>query len=371
MQKTLKHSLKVINISWKTNGLYLPLSILSKVYQDTLYPLILVILLARVIDNLEQLESVVISDFSLIIFIFIISSLLKLILTSFLDIKQAYLDFKLDAYLDLLITEKLASLDPATLENPNFQGLLAQLSGAKGALQKHIVRIVGLISAVFKLVTASAVIFTAFPLIIPLIFLATIPSYVAWERNRKKTWPYYTSKRSLMIRVTNYIKSLLSTDSTSKEVAIYKIGPSLLTKITRHQKRYFKSFNKSNNPRLLELAFARAFQFLAFLYTQYLNLSGVLSGAISLGLFTLIFQQTFNLATSSEDILNQYSSISARNKHLDIFFNFMDTKRKVHLPKSPTEIIQDPYPPIIRFVNVTFRYPGTKRNILKGFNLEI
>ncbi|MFC1727067.1 ABC transporter ATP-binding protein [Patescibacteria group bacterium] len=371
MKKTLKHSLRVLAISWKANRFYLPLSIFSKVYQDTLYPLVMVILLARIIDMLESSQILSVSDFSLIISLFVVASLLKLTLSSFLDVKQAYLDFKLEACLDIEIAEKLVSLDPATLEMPSFQSLLAQIEGAKGAIQKHIIRLIAFISAIFKVVTAAIVVFSAFPIVIPLILLATIPSYLAWDRTRKKTWIYYTKKRSLMVRVTRYIKTLLFTDSTSKEVAIFKTGPVLLSKIKKHQKKYFNSFNKANNPRMVEIILARILQFFVFIYTQYLNLTAVLKGTLSLGQFALIFSQTYNLATSSEDILNQYSSISARNKHLDLFFKFLETKRKVSLPKSPKPMRKKPYPPIIEFNNVSFRYPGTKRDILRGFNLTI
>lgn len=371
MKKTLKHSLRVLIISWQANRFYLPLTIVSRVYQDTLYPLLVVVLLSRVIDKLELPQTILISDFKFIIFLFLSASIIKLILSSFLDVKQAYLDFKLEAHLDIKIAEKLVNLDPATLEMPSFQSLLAQIEGAKGAIQKHIFRLIAFISAIFKVITAAIVVFSAFPIVIPLIFLATIPSYLAWDRTRKKTWTYYTKKRSLMVRITIYIKTLLYTDSTSKEVAIFKTGRVLLSKIRKHQKKYFDNFNKANNPRMVEIVLARIFQFVVFIYTQYLNLSSVLKRTLSLGQFTLIFQQTYNLVTSSEDILNQYSSISARNKHLDLFFKFMETKRKVSLPKSPKQISKISHPPVIQFNNVSFRYPGTKRYILKGFNMTI
>ena len=281
------------------------------------------------------------------------------------------MDFKFEAFLDKLIAEKLASLDPATLELPSFQSLLAQLEGAKGAMQKHTFRMIAFISAIFKVGTAATVVITAFPLVVPLIMIATIPSYLAWDRTRKKTWTFYTKRRSLMVRITQYVKSLLFTDSTSKEVAIFKTGSVLIAKIKKHQSKYFSSFDRANNPRMIEIILARIVQFLVFVYTQYLNLSAVLVRTLSLGQFTLIFQQTYNLATSSEDILNQYSSISARNKHLDLFFNFINTERKVPLPDSPKPIRREPLPPVIEFNNVSFRYPGTKKDILKEFNLKI
>ena len=89
MKKTINHSLRVFSISWQANKLYLPLSIVSNVYKETLYPLLMVVLLARVIDKLEIAQTLIIADFSFTIIIFVLASILKLTLASFLDVKEA------------------------------------------------------------------------------------------------------------------------------------------------------------------------------------------------------------------------------------------------------------------------------------------
>ncbi|OGM25894.1 hypothetical protein A2962_00435 [Candidatus Woesebacteria bacterium RIFCSPLOWO2_01_FULL_39_61] len=97
----------------------------------------------------------------------------------------------------------------------------------------------------------------------------------------------------------------------------------------------------------------------------------MLGGTLGVGQFTLVFQQTLNLAFSSEDILNQYSSISARNKFIDKYFDFMETDRIIKSPPNLTDLPRDPHPPLIEVKNVSFKYPSTERYILKDFNLTI
>lgn len=92
---------------------------------------------------------------------------------------------------------------------------------------------------------------------------------------------------------------------------------------------------------------------------------------MSIGQFTLVFSQSLNLTLGAEEILNQYSSISARNKYLDKFFEFLDTKKAINSPSTPKDIPDIPNPPIIEFKNISFKYPGTERDILKDFNLTI
>lgn len=371
MKKTLSYGVKAFVLAWHANGFYAVLAILSKLYDSTLYPFIQILLLSQFLDLLGQGRSLTFNDIDWIVITYLVASVVKLALKSFLDVKEAFLQTQQDGYIDLQISKKLTELDPATFEKPEFQDLIAQLEGVKGTLQMHLVRFTGLIDAVFKFVTAAIVVSVTFPLFAPLIIIATIPSYIAWDRFRVKTWPYYVEKRSAVTRVTQYIKNLLSADSTSKEAIIFQTGSVLLGKIKKEQKSYYSEFAKANDPWILNILLARILQFGVFAYTQYLNISRVFGGTLSIGQFTLVFQQSLNLTLGAEEILNQYSSISARNKYLDKFFDFLATEKFISSPAQPKDIPSSPKPPVIEFKNVSFRYPATERDILINFNLTI
>lgn len=371
MRKTLSYGVKSLNLAWKANGFYAILAIISTLYDSTLYPFIQVFLLAKFLDLLGYGKGLTFTDIVWIVSIYLIASFLKLALKSFLDVKEAFLQAQLEGYIDLQINKKLTELDPATFEKPEFQNLIAQLEGIKGTLQAHLGRFTSLIDAVFKFITAAIILSFTFPLFAPLIIIATIPSYIAWDKFRIKTWPYYVEKRSMVTRVTQYIKNLLSSDSTSKEATIFQTGPVLLSKIKKEQKSYFSEFAKANDYWIINILLARIFQFGVFAYTQYLNITKILQGTLSIGQFTLVFQQSLNLTLSAEEILNQYSSLSARNKYLDKFFDFLDTKKIINSPSKPVAIPNKPEPFVIEFKDVSFKYPGTERNILNNFNLTI
>ena len=232
-------------------------------------------------------------------------------------------------------------------------------------------RFTSFIDAVFKFLTAAVVVLATFPIFIPLMVLSVIPSYFVWVRFRAKTWPYYVEKRTLVIRITQYIKNLLSADATSKETIILKTGSVLLNKIKKEQQQYFTNFRKANDPWIMNILLVRLFQFVIFVYTQYLNFARVFQGMLGIGQFALVFQQTFNFSYGAEEILNQYSSIAARNKYVDRFFDFLSEKRVINSPASPVSIPSLPDPATIEFKNVSFKYPDTERFILKNFNLLI
>jgi len=369
--KDIKYGWESLKLSWQANGISSALLILCTIYEKTIYPLIQVWLLAKLLDTLARVVNFTFSELTQIIGIYIAATFIRILLESYNNAKETYNETKLDGYLDILINKKLSELDPATFENPGFQSLVAQIDGVKGSMGAHVKRMTGLIDALVKFLTAAVVVSSLFPLFIPILILASIPPYIIWHRFRKLTWPFFIEKRSLLTRVTSYIKTLLSSDSTSKEAAIFNTGPVLLEKIKGQQKQYFSGFEKATNPVIMEFIVAKILQFGAFAYTQYLNLAAVMRGFLGIGQFTLVFQQTMNLAFGAEEILNQYSSISVRSKYLDKFFEFMNTTLVVLPPNFPTGIPERPTPPVIEFKNVSFHYPGVTRNILKDFYLKI
>ncbi|MBT7095255.1 MAG: ABC transporter ATP-binding protein [Bacteroidetes bacterium] len=371
MKKTLTYCWKILELSWFANRYYSLLSIFGKIYESTIYPFIFVLILARVLDMLTEGKVVSFGSISWLIIIYLLASALRMVITSFLDTQQILQEIKMDNYLELQINKKLTELDPATFETPEFQNLLSQLEGVKGTINTNIMRITAFIDSIFKLVSASVIVATTFPIFIPIMFIATAPSFIIYDKYRQKVWKYFVEERSLLIRVSQYVKNLLSQDGTSKEVAIYRTGDILYSKVKNHQDTYTQKFLSASQAGMWGIIMARLVQFSAFIYTQALNLSAVIGGTLGVGQFTLFFQQTQNLMLGAEGILDNYSSINMRNKYLEKYFEFMNLEKKIQPPTSTNSIPKSPFPPLIEFKNVSFRYPNTKRHILKNFDLVI
>jgi ABC-type multidrug transport system fused ATPase/permease subunit len=371
MKKTLKYCLKILQLSWGANEFYSVFSIVGTIYQSTLYPLILVLALSRLLDLLGSGRPVTSIDLTVIIGSYIFSSLLLNIVTSYLETQSVLLDTRMDNYLDLQIQKKLTHLDPATFELPEFQNLLTQLEGVKGTIGVNVMRITAFIDSIFKLITAAIVVSTTFPIFLPIILIATIPSFYSLDKYRQKVWKYFVEERSILLRVSQYVKNVLSQDGTSKEVAIYKTGDILYNKVKAHQKAYIQRFTKASEAGLPGVIFTRLIEFVAFIYTQSLNLKAVLAGTLGIGQFALYFQQTQNLMLGVHGMLDHYSSINMRNKYIEKYFEFMNLERVIHSPQKSLEIAVEPTPPLIEFKHVSFRYPNTKRYILRDFNLVL
>ena len=371
MKKTLNYCWKILELSWFANRYYSLLSIFGKIYESTIYPFIFILILAHVLDMLTEGKVVSFINISWLIIIYLLASALRMVITSFLDTQQILQEIKMDNYLELQVNKKLTELDPATFENPEFQNLLSQLEGVKGTINTNIMRITALIDSIFKLVSAAIIVATTFPIFIPIMFIATAPGFIVYDKYRQKVWKYFVEERSLLIRISQYIRNLLSQDGTSKEVAIYRTGNILYSKVKKHQDTYTQKFTSASQSGMPGIIFARFIQFGAFTYTQAINLSAVIQGTLGVGQFALFFQQTQNLMLGAEGILDNYSSINMRNKYLEKYFEFMKLEKKIQTPTRTNSISKSPFPPLIEFKNVSFRYPNTKRYILQNFNLVV
>lgn len=369
--QTIKYGWKVLKISWKANHIYAILFPLSIIYSNTFFPFIEVFLLAKVLDLLGKLQNLSLADFYLIIATYLIAYFIRVLLDVYISSKQYLYEFQLSNYIDLMIDKKLTQLDPATFESATFQDLFVQIQSIDSALSNFLMGIITVIDAGFKIVTAILVLLTGFPLFIPVILVSVIPQYFVSNKMREAIWPFFGPVRAPLLRVSEYIRKLLSADATSKEVSIFNIGDIMLSKVKREQKVYMGKFIPTVNGWLHKVMFSSIFQLLAFMFTQYMNLAAVISGRLSIGAFSLYFQQTRNLALGSVSILENYASASMRNKNLEKFFEFLDTKKIITSPPHPKAIPNKTMPPIIEFRNVSFRYPNTERTILKDFNLTL
>jgi len=371
MKKTLKYGFKVFQIYYKANGFWALLDIVERLYETTFYPLIQVYLLSKLLDLLATGKQLSFSDISWMIVAYLVASLLKILIHYIALIRGPGYEFAFNDYIELQLDQKLNKLDPAVFESTKFQTLLAQMNGVKGSMSSYLDRMIYLVSFAVQFFTATIVVATRFPIFIPIIVLSTIPLYLSLDKYRDDTWPFMSKERGILERLFQYIRYTFSNPSTSKEVAIFKNGQILLDKFSHSHDLYFKRFSKAYSKTLPIIILSGFVQVAAFAITQALNLAAVFASKLTIGQFTLYFQQTLNLAKSAEGVLDHYSSMNMRSRYIDQYFELLEYPNLIVLPDKPITIDEQPTPPILEFKNVSFKYPESKRFILKNFNLTI
>lgn len=371
MLKTFKHGFFVLGIYFKANGIWAVFDIVDRFYGQIFFPLIQTLLLAQLINLLSSGMPVTIGDVLWMGEIYIAAIIARTVIFWLAHIQGARLEFALYDYMELQINKKLNTLDPAVFEDTKFQNLLAQMDGVRGSMMTYLFRMIAFLSSCIALITASIVLLPNFPFFIPIIMAASIPSFIASNKFRDNTWEYMSTERGIAERLFSYIRNTFSNPSTSKEIAIFKNGPLLLNKFTKHHKLYYRRFDKANKDNLFMMISVNLIQNGALVLTQGINLETVLAGRIGVGQFALYFQQTLNLSEAATGILDGYSSMTMRSKYVDNYFEFMAFQNSITTPTKAERVNASPKPAVIEFKSVFFKYPNTERFILKDFNLII
>ncbi len=95
----------------------------------------------------------------------------------------------------------------------------------------------------------------------------------------------------------------------------------------------------------------------------------IVTKEVSMGDFAATFNGAASISTSVFAITSQFAiNIRENGLYVEKFRRFMSAKEKM-ISGTRETVFKDP--PVIKFNNVSFRYPGTEKYVLKNINLEI
>jgi len=273
-------------------------------------------------------------------------------------------------YLSGLIHGKAISLDLAFYESPQYHDLMERAQRDLSNRPLALLESSG--SLLQNSITLLAIGFLLFPYgwwLPVVLFVSTLPAfYVVLRFNRRyhRWWEKTTSDR----RRTQYYDMLLTHSAIAAELRLFDIGP------------YFQSAYQTLRQRLrLEQLALSQKQSLARLGAGFAGIliSGVallwvvwqvMQGLMNLGDLTL-FYQSFNRGQNLlGSLLGRLGQIYNNTLFLGNLFEFLELKPRVTDPAQPVPRpvkLQDG----IHFKQLSFRYPGSERDVFKDFNLTI
>jgi ATP-binding cassette, subfamily B, bacterial len=292
----------------------------------------------------------------------VIQSLLEMVRTVQVDLIQDYVKN--------LVHQKAATVDIAHFESPEYHDRLEQATsdGANRPLSL-LESIGGLVQNSITLIVVAGLLIQ-YTVWLPLILLiSTLPAFfivLRYDREYNRWWRKTTSDR----RWIHYFDVLLTHRATIAEVRAFDLSPQFQSRYQDLRKR----LRTEKLEQMRRLGIAK-------LLTGVLSL-GILgaavgwmgwrtfAGALTLGDLAL-FYQAFNRGQGlMRSLLSSLGQIIKNSLFLTALFEFLDLKSNVTDPETPVET-----PPSlkegIRFRNVSFRYPGTERYVLRDFSLFI
>jgi ATP-binding cassette subfamily B protein len=275
-------------------------------------------------------------------------------------------------HVNTLILEKAATLELRHFEDADFYDKMqnARREAANRPLSMAL-ETASLIQQLLILLSYALLLTRLSPWSVLLIFAASVPSFVAeakfsGESFRLNTWRAPEGRRQ------NYLEWILTRDSHVKEVKLFNLGPLVLT---RYKALFSKFYAEDRSLALRKGAAGLALGFLSLIafYAAYAWMAvRAALGAISLGDLTLYLSVFRQGQTAIQSALASVGSLYEDGLFMSNLFAYLDIGTGGEAPRS-----NPPLRPAlaaaqtIAFRDVSFRYPGSAKWVLRGVNLEL
>ena len=274
-------------------------------------------------------------------------------------------------HIKMMIINKSRTVDMASFDNPEFYEKLENANREAG------MRPLGIITSTFSVISSviSAVSFVVIlsgvsPYISLIMIVASVPTALVNFLYRNKNFRYirWHSKER---RQMNYYSSLMVNKDMAKEIKILGLSDTFINKYKTVFKKYFKGLKslyiKEGVAHILVSLISTLVQCGIFLYIAY---TVVFEGGM-IGDYSLYSGALTSISTYVATVLTSTATIYEGTLFIDNMIAFNNEKVTVVPSISEPAIPNRHVPHKIEFRNVSFKYPGTNKFVLKNVNLTL
>ena len=207
------------------------------------------------------------------------------------------------------------------------------------------------------------------PWLILILVVAIIPSFineVSFSNavySLSRTW---TAER----RELDYLRYIGANDEHAKEIKLFGLSDFIARRFESLSHDYYLENKHIQVRKSLWGGFFNILGIAAYYGAYVFIVFRVITGVLTVGEFTFLTGSFNRLQTSLQKIFLRFSGIANSSLYLKDYYDFIDLK-----PNRPDVENPQPLPATIqkgfRFENVSFRYPGTEKEILKNVSFEI
>ncbi len=307
----------------------------------------------------------------LIVMLISIRSLLELIRTSLSRINNTltnHLTSRINAHVEIVLGEKLSTLDVPTLESPEFQDKYKKIDRESNQrIWAMITPLSDIPNAVFTIISGIIPIFLFKPYIALLVLLVRIPEIIVNASLSKKDYNF-NEKQNPKYRLWGWISYHLSSSKHYYENHILGNTRYLARKLAGVQDEiltadYRRRITRANYRNIADIPNI----ILGLILNAYFFIQAII-GKITLGTAQLLYQSANTLGSGFSMFLNNAVSIYENYLFVSDFVWFIDLKPKF---SSGTISKITKFSSGIELRDVWFKYPSSPDWILKGISLTI
>ncbi len=267
------------------------------------------------------------------------------------------------------LIKKTKEVELSDLEDPAFYD---KLNMARTQTAGRVNLMSNVLSQFQDVITSSSLIVGLIvyePWLILLLIASVIPAFINEIRFSSSSYSLarsWTSER----RELDYLRFIGANDKTAKEIKLFGLADFIADRFALLSEKYYNANKKLSIDRTI---WGIAFNIIGVIcyYGAYLLIVvKTVKGLITIGALTFLSSAFSRLRNSLQNIFSRFSRITESALYLQDYFEFLDLDvsddngfEKYILPSA----IKDGF----EFKNVSFRYPGSDRYVLKELNLKI
>lgn len=271
------------------------------------------------------------------------------------------------------IMEKSLKLDLGSFDDPMLYEKMENANQEAGSRPLQIItQTFNIISSVIEFISYLVILLSAPGLwwATLIIVAVSVPSAVINFIYRRKNFVYMRN-RSKERRKMNYYSSVLVDKDRIKEVRMFDLGD---TFIGRFQEAFQEYYQGMRNLILAESGWHILISLVSCctnLIFYVLIAVRVFTGVIQIGDYSLYTGAIASIATTISTIITTSAMVYEGTLFIDNLIVFMKEKQTVIPSLDTPASVSRGIGHTIEFQNVSFRYPGTERYVLKNVNLTI
>ena len=363
MYKSLAFLFKYV---WKFNKIYLFYAITYQ-FVSAVIPLANILVPKYIIDELVDSKRIdYLTTYAvMLVGINFIWGILSTFLQGKMTISKNVIFYKFQTYL----TKNISECDYGQIESAEYLDIKEKAqrflyaNGSGFGLVESALNIIGKVS-VFAGVIG---ILSTLNIWIVLIFIALVLLNSFVESLSRKTIAQLDLENTVLERKSYYLVTTIEDFKAGKEIRLYALADFLVRKMVAHfqnvQILKTKQINKKNNALYFVSLTTGCKDLFAYLYI----INRVIVGAISIGSFSMYISAVFQFSSAMTSVMQSILDVNQFKVYFDAFEQFTQVKKTM---RTGTSRVPEP-PYVLRFEDVSFKYPNQNKCVLKNINLQL
>lgn len=269
-------------------------------------------------------------------------------------------------HVNLMIMKKAKTIDLASYDRPEFYEKLENASREAGNRPIQILSSTfSIVSTIITIVSYIIILWAVSPVAPWIIIAVSIPSAVISFIYRRKNFIYIVH-RSKDRRQLTYYKNLLTDKDMVKEIRMYGLSDEFIDRYDKTFKKYYKGLRKifiqEGVWNVIISVISSFVNCLLFIFIA----NGVVNGDTPVGNYSLYTGALLSIASGINSFISTTASIFEGTLFIDNLIIFMQEKQNIKSILENPLHVKKHTPHTIELKNVTFRYPGTERDVIKN-----